>query len=447
MMRILRDAVKLDIYDLNWAFSSEQFGLLSSPLSGLPRKGVMIQVLSFGGHLLLSIRRLKIKLYKRLPRHHVLIFTFTKNNLDALQPLEEEIDNSSFIGINGKVSTVIPMFVADFISIFYFPRLLKEMKRARDYRRQSYRLALDAYWRTYGYYVVCRYMLRRLAPASLVVSNDHVFWGRTIAKAASDENIPTVYIQHASVTDKFPALAFDYALLDGRDALLKYDRSGRSSAKVFLTGISKYDRYHPFINKTRQVQAVGICTNRYETTETVEALCSQLNKSLSALRYILRPHPGDERVEAWREVARNHAMDYSDSRKEAAFEFLKRIDVVIAGETNILLEGALLNVYPVYYDFENIQLDAYGFLRNGLVDGRLSQPTELCQTLNRIEKKRPDVRERSKFYCETVDTAFDGRSTALAVALITSIASGEAIDMAGWEPIGGLGNLQAYRPR
>jgi len=57
----------------------------------------------------------------------------------------------------------------------------------------------------------------------LVVANDHSYPCTTIVKAAQDEGVKTVYIQHASVSDKFPALKFDYALLEGLDSLEKYN--------------------------------------------------------------------------------------------------------------------------------------------------------------------------------------------------------------------------------
>ena len=54
-------------------------------------------------------------------------------------------------------------------------------------------------------------------------------------------NIETLYIQHASVTSRFPALKFNYAFLDGFDTLNKYITAGPSETKVFLTGTCKFD--------------------------------------------------------------------------------------------------------------------------------------------------------------------------------------------------------------
>ncbi len=446
MMRILRDAVKLDIYDLNVAYSSERFGLLSLPLQWrFVQKGVLLRGIAFFWNLLRYILHVRPKLRSKPSRGQVLFFAATKNQWDALYLLHKNLPDSRLIGIKYRRTGELSLIAAHLIALFFLPILLLRMIGARDYQRTSYSIGFDTYWFTYGYYIISRRFLHRWAPASIVIANDHVNWTTTLAQAARDENIPTLYIQHASVTENFPSLSFDYTCLEGRDALLKYDQSGPSRTMVFLTGAPKFDQYHQFINKTRHVKAVGICTNKFDTLETVETLCQRLHQKFPYLRYVLRPHPSDERIEAWQELAWRYGMDHSDSRMEASFEYLKGIDAIIAGETNILLEGALLNVYPIYYDYENIQLDFYGFLRNGLVEGRFNQPEQLCQVLSRIEKQRPDVRERAKFYCETIGTPYDGRSTELCSRIIAAVSSGSEINITDWEAIPDLKNLQAYR--
>lgn len=448
MLKLIRDAIRLDIYDLNFTYSSERIGALSLPLqTGLPRRGILLRVGSFFWQFLRSSLTVRFKALRPLPANHVLLFAVTKNQLDVFQTLKEKMSNASLIGIRRRAPRNISLFAAYFISLFFLPVLLYRMISARGYQRRSYKMAFDFYWITYGYYILGRRLMRRLAPASLVVANDHVIWTRTLSQAARDESVKTFYVQHASVTDKFPPLAFDYALLEGRDALLKYDSIGHSETRVFLTGSPKYDPYREAINTTGSVQTVGICTNKFETIEAVEDLCRQLRQSFPSRRLILRPHPGDKRVSNWKALDERYQLGYSDSRIKVSFEFLKGVDVVVAGESNILLEGALMNVYPVYYDFEDIQRDAYGFLRHGLVERRLSQPEELCQLLAAVEHNRPNVRGRAKFYCETVDTPNDGRSVELCNHIITALSKGEEIDMTKWDPVPDLKNLQAYSPR
>ena len=317
------------------------------------------------------------------------------------------------------------------------------MLKARGYRRRSFSLALDAYLETYGFYIVCRHILRRLAPAAVVVSNDHTFWNRTIVKAAQDEGILTFYIQHSSVTEKFPPLAFDYACLDGEDALLKYDDSGPSETKVFLTGMPKFDAHFSSLNTSNKVETVGICTNEFDSLESVRDLFTRLRQSAPWLTLVLRPHPSDRRVSEWFSLAADSQLRISDSRKEGAFEFLKGIDVVVAGDSGILLEGALLNVFPMYYDFSDNSLDFYGFLRAGLIDRRLTQPGQLCQALEDIRNSRPKVRNHAKFYCWTVDTPYDGRSAILTSEIIREIV-GQRFEWKKWTRIHNLQHLTAF---
>lgn len=152
-------------------------------------------------------------------------------------------------------------------------------------------------------------------------------------------------------------------------------------------------------------------------------------------------------MEKWAQLSRKYHSDISDPLQELPYEFLQRIDVLIAGDSNIHLEAVQMNIYPLYYDFSSRQLDHYGFFAGGVLDKRHDNPAELLDTLNTLRDTLPDVRERAKYYCETINTKNDGQSTRLAGKLIQGISRGAEIDLDSWEPVENLVNLQAYRPK
>src|SRR5207247_2986001 len=135
------------------------------------------------------------------------------------------------------------------------------------------------------------------------------------------------------------------------------------------------------------------------------------------LSLILRPHDADLRQKEWKELSKRYDMDFSDSTGDISFEFLRKVDAIIAGESNILLEAAIMGVVPLYYDFGQAHLDWYRFERNGLVE-YTSDPAVLCRILNEILRNRPYVRPKAKPYCATIGTSYDGRSSDVASELI-----------------------------
>jgi hypothetical protein len=129
-------------------------------------------------------------------------------------------------------------------------------------------------------------------------------------------------------------------------------------------------------------------------------------------------------------------MEYSNPLEESAFVFLGKIDAVIAGESNIHLEAALLDVYPIYYDFTGKALDWYGFMKNGVIEYHADWET-LCRKISCLVQEKPIVRRRCKFYCHTVGTAYEWQSSQLAMELIERIAAGSKVEGPPWRPMPG----------
>ena len=420
---------------------------MSLPPSALPRPGVLMRIGSFLWHFLRSLRHWNHFKPRRVPEKCILFSFASRNQKSSLSPIVERMNGSLFVGLDflGRLdlhdSERFPSTYAYLLSCFFFPLVLFKFWKARGYQKESFRFAFDSYWRAYGCYLFSRLWLRQVAPAGVVVANDHIVMTRALTQAARRERIPTFYVQHASVTAKFPALSFDYALLEGIDALRKYELAGASRTKVFLVGMPKVDTYFQHLNINSAARSIGLCTSTLAPLPRVEQLCEQLRREFPALPFFLRPHPGDRRDAIWTGLAKKYGMELSDSKTELSFEFLKRVDVVIAGESNIHLETALMNVFPVYYDFTQAHMDWYGFQRNGLVE-YASEPQEVCCRLRALTQNKPPVRMKTKPYCATVDTRYDGRSSELASALIQELASGQ-VNLEGWRRVPNV-QLEAY---
>jgi hypothetical protein len=422
-----RRVVTLDIFELNIIFSEQCYSLyLSLPVQALPRAGMGVgaRLLAFLKHFILGLVHIGSRVSASAKPLDILFFAYTINQRDALLPVLLQVPNSYLAGHHRiHPQQLFPEFWAYLISIPFFPWVIAHYFKASEYRKRTFRYAFDQYWLTYGYYIVATRWLNHLKPKVIVLSNDHNMHQRVLIKVAGELGIPTVYLQHASVTAEFPPLSFDYALLDGVDALEKYAQAGITDTKVLLIGIPKLDSYIGEINQKSKVDSLGICTNQLEDIESVENVCLHLRHVLPSLAVILRPHPADKRVKQWQDLASQIGAGFSDARTTISFEFFKTVDAVLVGDSNILLEAALVDVYPLYYDFSGQKRDHYGFVRNGLTE-YFSMPEQVTMKLQDLMENKPDVQHRTQRYCATIGTPYAGQSSKLASEVINMISVG-----------------------
>ena len=103
---------------------------------------------------------------------------------------------------------------------------------------------------------------------------------------------------------------------------------------------------------------------------------------------------------------------------EYSFEFLTKVDANIAGESSVHLEAALMNVYPIHYKLNNKYFDHYSYIKNGLIQNKFEASNDLVNFILSIRKNKPNIRDRAKYYVDTINTQYDGKSTQKTVEII-----------------------------
>jgi len=284
--------------------------------------------------------------------------------------------------------------------------------------------------------------MKQVLPKAIILSNHTNTVNRVILKVAKDINIPTYYIQHASVPNNFPPLTVDYSLLEGMDSLIKYSRIGYTNTKAFLIGMPKFDLYYSYTNKNKSILSVGICINSFDSFDRFVEICKGIRYEFPIIKMIIRPYGIRRKFSDWEYLWNKYNITFSDFDEEMSFDFLKKVDVIISGDSNIILEATLMNVYPIYYDSNKHNLDWYGFIKNGLVKYS-SEPHEICNIIKDVLLFKPQVREKAKAYCHTVDTAYDGHSTDLACELINYLISIKDCKYEKWNRIPDI-DIEAY---
>jgi hypothetical protein len=422
--RRLRETMKIDVFDMNYLFLPQNLPLMESLQAGLPRKGMGTRLAAFCARLVRALLQTRLR-RGEISKGKIWFFAVSGNQERALRLVQEQIAGSIFCGINGHGDQQLPLLGAYLWSLPFFPLVIWHYLKADQAQQAAFPYVADMIWFAYGYTLYCRRLLRRGRPIAVVMANDHLVWTRALLHAAKAEGVRTVYLQHASVTEIFPPLAFDVALLEGEDAAETYRLRGPSTTQIHLVGIPRLDPHTADVNQRDNVAVVGVCVGARDRVEQFNRLAYGLSAALPGLSFILRPHPTDPRLHAWEEAAARLQWGFSRGAVEDAFQYLKRVDLIIAGESNILLEAALLNVYPVYFDFSGEHLDWYRFHQHGLVE-RYTDPAAVAQLIAEMrESGRPGVRERAHRWCATVGTEWDGRSTQLAVEIIQRIGDEE----------------------
>ena len=296
---------------------------------------------------------------------------------------------------------------------------------------------------TPGLYVLARRWLAGTKPAVVMVSNDHVMRTRVFLLAARDEGIPTAYVQHASVTDKFPPLSIDVAFLDGRDALEKYLGAGPTRAHVFLTGSPLHDALVAGRDERAPSASVGICLNLLDDPTRVRALVEAL-RTRGCREIEIRAHPRDDRP--WRSWLPSTMVESVRSAREEHIErFFGRVGAVFAGDSNVHLEATLYGRASVYVRPLGAGSDAYGFARAGLVHDihDLAELPEPLETL--FDAALPEAPLRR--FDATVGTRWSGQSSRLIREVLTAIVQRSKTPPTTFEHSVALGDARVYALR
>jgi hypothetical protein len=375
------------------------------------------QVLLYTGGRLIA--NLFLPLKKKDDLHgKIWLYVVSKNNYESLAFLRQQFPDAVFvagqnkqIGIyNGQVNRLSTRW-----KLFYyykFPFLLAGLYRLKGPLALRF---FDLIFTATGYYELSLRHLRRYQPRAILFANDHNTDPRALLLAAKELHIPTAYIQHASVSTSFPPLAFDLNLLEGQDALDKYQACGPITGEVRFIGMPKADAFLGKKNLGPTIRQIGICTNTMDDLEAIRVLLVVLTDNFPGWLITLRPHPSDRRDFSFIDDLKG-SVHFSDSKRESAFDFLIKQDALIAADSSIHLEATMLNILSIYYRFgkSNFKYDYYGYVQHHLIEAATDLPT-LLTLLNKYSSQRPTVYEKAKYYNAVIGTEFEGKSHELAL--------------------------------
>lgn len=274
----------------------------------------------------------------------------------------------------------------------------------------------DLFMTETGWYESARRHLKRHKPLGILFTNDQTPINRAIILAARSLNIKTGYIQHASVRDDFGELLMDYAFLDGQDTIDKYTANGnRFQTQIHLIGMPKISKYLHLRSDPKKIETIGIAYNITDDLNEIRALATILQQA--NFRILIRPHPKDHRLF---KPMKNVIVD--NPVENNAFDFLNKVDALIAGESAIHLESILINKPSYQYNFNTQSSihDLYGFLKNNLIHEYIN-PEELLNEILLYNSEPKDVYRKATYYNSLVDDPQEAKAAELALDKINHL--------------------------
>lgn len=285
-------------------------------------------------------------------------------------------------------------------------------------------------------------VLCQVSPKVIIVSNDHNVSNRCLRLAAEFLEIKTVYMQHASVSDVFPPLEFDYALLDGFIAHETYKRCYQLQNEINPRVERNVKKCHVILsgqkkevvdsNKDYHIKdiSLGLAVNQIDDFFSVKTVLKSVSEM--EIKCTIRTHPfqkSDFISSLCEYIQDKPLLTWSDSRDQPLSDYFKQINALVAGNTSIHLEAALADLPTFYLEMSQnvIKPDYYGYVRNG-ISTNLEKEFSKEVLVTGIENCYSSDRSKAiKSYSETYGTSWQNREGVLGALIIESILNAQSL--------------------
>lgn len=391
--------------------------------------GKFLLSLSFFYHLLRSVfRTLTTNKEKKISVDYY-IYAGSSNQAASLAGTAESLikrkalvrlDSDNAVKLN-KVNTqthfnqqdaqISDLIISTALFITHAPSLYKRLSSTDENKVKNY---FNIFCSSYFYLTVFYRLLKVYTPKYVIVANDHNVDCRSLIAVAKHLDIKTVYMQHASVSNLFPALTMDYAFLDGESALNTYRECmnnlpsthvNKVVTKVFLSGQKK----RLSTVEKQGSKKTGLAIN---TLDNTQACISLVNKLIShGIVISLRWHPGQNKgdiLQLKEAFHREPNVCLIDPKQQSINNYLAELDYLVSGNSSIHLEAAIAGVIPIYYVLQPAEKeDYYGYVKNGIA---IHAPSFKSLLEDLTNEKKPALNIKAvQYYSATYGTKWHGK--------------------------------------
>ncbi|WP_370134386.1 hypothetical protein [Alteromonas sp.] len=202
-----------------------------------------------------------------------------------------------------------------------------------------------------------------------LVANDHAPFQVAFSQAARFFNIPTLYIQHAEVTDHFPPLHFDYAILRNDKSRDVYYSLGESATETFVipreAGVFEHDKL--ITEKVDPVCCFYLTANYF--IDDVKKVCVKLKTNPYINRLIIKVHPRTNPTDI---------ENLSSLLDLEVFATLDRQPDIAISQNSAVVTELLHQGVPTYYlgGTDWLPFDYYGYVKDRIVESISLEDTD-----------------------------------------------------------------------
>lgn len=241
-----------------------------------------------------------------------------------------------------------------------------------------------------GYALLFEYLTKDLKV--LIKFNDHIFNSLLLLDFCKENDIKTVYVQHAPVSPSFPPLSHDLNVLFSEDSRRKYRVLEEPKAVFEFLDIRLLISEQYKVRRKGGEGNVLIAVNIWDDMDKLKDLLIALH---SDYQIFLRPHPRDQRsFKSFESLAKV-------TSGTSIWEDMNQCEMVLCNESAVPLEA-------IYYGrkFYKIPLlsesrDSYGFLEKGLLTEEFNNIPSLKRAL--AEKRICFNKDKLEYYIGDVE--------------------------------------------
>jgi hypothetical protein len=214
---------------------------------------------------------------------------------------------------------------------------------ARKGRRYAGRLTYPLLgWLLYRTF---RVMLAGKSDVSVVTTNMQHPLSIAVARAARDAGQRSCFVEHATT----PRLVFRGHGYDRYHVAFAHTRQMLISCGVPAGSVETFEQAPPLTAPTmvRATGAAGLCVNILDSIEAIGAAVAALSRR--GVKVILRAHDADLRISHLRALATRLGATFDSARASRIGDFLERVDVVVAGNSNVVGDALSAGKPVIYY--------------------------------------------------------------------------------------------------
>lgn len=302
-----------------------------------------------------------------LPKNGFITFASTANNLREIEFLENLVSKNEKsikrINISEWISSQSKVKVKDDFNLFHVLKsgILEQFTKKAEIRISS----LHQSYNYIVFFVQALYSLKALPrDYKFVIANDHSPKPVAFTKVAQYLGLETIYIQHAEVTENFPALDFDWALLRNYHSRNVYTKLSPNNTKTKMVVVNRVLEPKSIIDVRESLRElvnarscnIVIYLSSVFCKSSVERLFNKLICTEGVDSVYIKLHPSTKDLSFF------ESLNIPVVNEHVLYQH-----IAICGNSSVAVE--LLkkgNLVFNYFRLDNILSDYYGFVKQGI---------------------------------------------------------------------------------